>query len=324
MQNFRTITVKNDSEKFINSLDKNTLLVYSRTSLDKVQFKNKDVCKYNWRKLSKDVNVINKEIKKLNCINRVVSFGGGSAIDIAKYISDKLDIEHICIPTMLSTNSYATSNVALIRNNKKETIPVKNINKIILDNNLLIKSKNENLYGLADVLSIYTALYDWKIANEDIDEIIDNKIYLRAEKLLHKALNLIANNSFETIILKNELLYEIIGEAGYITDLYGSGRPESGSEHILAKQIEEMIDIPHGVAVSIGIIIMSKAQNRVNMDIINGLQKIKVIDKTKKYVIDSKIIKIAIEKIEPRKDRYSVINRNINKDNLWRYYDYYK
>ena len=128
---------------------------------------------------------------------------------------------------MLSTNSYATNKVALMNNGKKMTLEAKMPDKIIIDNKILKLSKNENLYGLADVLSIYTALCDWKIANEDINEEIDKNIYDRADKLLHEVLEFINNNSLEDIVENNMELFKFIGIAGYITNLYGTGRPES-------------------------------------------------------------------------------------------------
>lgn len=252
-----------------------------------------------------------KEIKK---IEKVVTFGGGSTIDIGKYISHKLKNEYICIPSMLSTNSYATNKVALIENGKKTTLEAKMPDCIILDGSILKMSETENLYGLADVLSIFTASYDWKLASLDIEEKIDKKIYDMSINLLNEVMQFIQQKSFEEIINNNNKLFEYIGIAGYITNLYGTGRPESGSEHIFAKELESMIDIPHGISVSLGIIIMSIAQGRQVDEIINSIYKLKVLDKQYSYGINKDIIQRCTRNLKPRNGRYTIVDKYFNND----------
>ena len=208
---------------------------------------------------------------------------------------------------MLSTNSYATNKTSLIKGKQKITIETKIPDTIIIDENLLKLSKKENIYGLADVFSIYTALNDWIIAKEDIDEVIDIKIYNMAENLLKNTINFVNNNNYEAIINDNMKLYELIGVSGYITNIYGTGRPESGSEHIMAKEIERNIDIPHGISVSIGILIMGIMQKRNINDILKVINKLKIFDNASKFGLNNEIIKKCFLNLKPRIDRYKKI-----------------
>lgn len=297
---------------FLNNMNEKTLLIYSPTSLEKTHIENRKIKLENWHNISKDIDKVNEYIKKLRDIEKIITFGGGSTIDIGKYVSYKLGINYICIPSMLSTNSYATNKVALVNNGRKITIEVKMPNKIIIDNEILKLSENENLYGLADVLSIYTALYDWKIAKEDIKEEINENIYNKADKLLCEVLEFINNNSLECIIENNMELFKFIGIAGHITNLYGNGRPESGSEHIMAKEIEKRIDIPHGMSVSVGILIMALLQNREIKGILNAIKKMKILENSYKFGMSKSIIEKSFLELEPRNDRYTIINRHIN------------
>lgn len=299
---------------YLSKMDEKTLLIFSPTSLDKANFNNKRVKSENWHNISKNIEKIDKYIKTLGNIKEIVTFGGGSSIDIGKYISYKLKIKYTCIPSMLSTNSYATNKVALIKNNKKITIEAKMPDKIIIDHDILKLSKKENLYGLADVLSIYTALYDWKIADKDINEKIDIDIYIMAEKLLNEVLEFMKGHTLDEIISDNMKLFNFIGVAGYITNLYGTGRPESGSEHIMAKEIEKRIDIPHGMSVSIGILVMSLLQDRYNQDILEAIKKMKIFENSFKYGLTKEIIKSSFLDLKSREDRYSIVNR-YEKDN---------
>lgn len=314
---FLNVTIEQDISEYIDTLDKNKLLIFSPTSIRKIKISNDKIQMENWHSITKNKQKIDKYIESIDSrIDEIITFGGGSVIDIGKYIAYKLNIKCTCIPSMLSTNSYATNKVAIIENEKKITLNAKMPDKIIIDNRVLKLSEKENLYGLADVLSIYTALYDWKIADEDINEKIDENIYKVAEKLLKEVINFINTNTLSKITENNLKLYEFIGRAGYITNLYGTGRPESGSEHILAKEIESRINLPHGISVSIGIIIMSIIQNQYNEDIAKAIMKLKILDKRKEYDLNMKIIVDSLKNIKKREDRYTIINRNDKISNI--------
>ncbi len=314
---FNDVMKKMSIYDYLNNINKKILFIYSPTSMEKIKLDNKQMVMENWHNISKNIIQIDKYIERLEGIEEIITLGGGSTIDIGKYISYQLNIKYTCIPSMLSTNSYATNKVALIKDGKKVTLEAKMPDKIIIDDDILKLSKEENLYGLADVLSIYTALYDWNIANKDIGESKDKEIYYKAENLLREVLEFIENNSLDEIIQNNIKLFEFIGIAGYITNLYGTGRPESGSEHIMAKEIERRIEIPHGISVSLGIIIMTIMQKR-NLDrILQCMKKIKVIDKMQEYGISKEFITSCLEDLKPREDRYTIVNRYY-KDKLYK------
>lgn len=311
--NFMEVVQKYNSKQYIENLKQNELLIYSPISIKKNNIYNNQCLMVNWHDITKNIDKIEEFIKKNKNITTVVSYGGGSTIDIGKYIAYKLNINFTCIPTMLSTNSYATNKVALIKENQKVTLEAKIPEIIIIDDELLNLSKEENIYGLADVFSIYTALYDWKLAEKDIDEKIDYNIYNMAEKLLQDVIKFVNNNKFENIVKNNIKLFEFIGIAGYITNLYGTGRPESGSEHIMAKEIERIINVPHGMSVSIGILAMGLMQKRDISEIVKVIKKLNIFEKADKYGLNKEIIEKSFINLKPREERYSIVNTYENK-----------
>ena len=84
----------------------------------------------------------------------------------------------------------------------------------------------------------------------------------------------------------------------------------------MAKEIESKINLPHGISVSIGIIIMSIIQNQYNEDIAKAIMKLKILDKGKEHDLNMKIIVESLKNIKKREDRYTIINRNDKISNI--------
>lgn len=308
--NFSDLTIKTDIKDYLADLSSDSLLIYSPTSLKKVNIDiKKEVTCLSTYDITKDKYKIDKIIDNIPLsISNIVTLGGGTAIDIGKYIAMQSNKNLIAIPSMLSTNVYATDKVALTINDKKTTLLAKTPNKILVDYDFLKKSSKFNLYGLADIFSIYTALYDWKLAESYNHENIDSKIYEQAQNLLNDTIYFIKNNSLENIINNIEKIYYIVGKAGMITNVYGCGRPESGSEHILAKEIEHNINIHHGISVSISIIIMSLIQGHSSKEINNCLLKIGIFNNINKLGVTRGLLFNILKNILPREDRYSIVD----------------
>jgi glycerol dehydrogenase-like iron-containing ADH family enzyme len=104
------------------------------------------------------------------------------------------------------------------------------------------------------------------------------------------------------------LLYEYIGRAGHITNKFGSGRPESGSEHIFAKTLEKIVDIPHGMSVAVGIVMMSMLHQANTNEIVRALRKVGILDNLRDSTLTRQALRTALLRLKPRIDRYTVIN----------------
>lgn len=307
---FKERTKYGDITDFFAKNTQDFLLIYSPTSFRKIEFTAQTAKnKISTRELSKDVNTLDEVIAKTPPhINQIVSVGGGTAIDIGKYIAYKTQKKMVAIPSMLSTNVYATNKVALILDSQKTTLSAKMPDKILVDEKFIKKSSKFNLYGLADIFSIYTALWDWQLASEIGEEKNNRKIYAEAKSLFDEALNFVSENALVEIENNVKKIYEIVGKAGQITNEYGTGRPESGSEHILAKGIEHNIDIYHGISVSVSVIIMSLIQNRPHEKLYRCLSKIGVLDNLAERGITRENLLKILKNLKARPDRYSIVN----------------
>lgn len=242
--------------EYLNNIKDRILFIYSPTSKEINNLVlNDNYINFNTKELTQNVIELEERIKKLPKFDIIVAFGGGTAIDQAKFFGSRLNKKVIVIPTMISTNAYATDKVALYENNKKLTLLARDPDIILLDKEVLKKSSLKNVYGLVDVLSIYTALNDWDLAIKYNNESIAVE-YSYAHKLLLETLSFINNHTYDEIINDIYKIFELVGKTGIITDIYGSGKPESGSEHIFAKELEVIKRVPHAISVSNGILLM--------------------------------------------------------------------
>jgi len=316
--NFKNITIKTSAEKYLNNIKTKALLIYSTTSLAKIKITNSNIICINYREITKKENNIKKYSTSYDFVESVIGLGGGSAIDVAKYVAFTLNKKFICIPSILSTNAYSTNSIVVVKDDGcKKTVKYKMPNKIIFDKKIIKEAGEINLLGLVDVLSIYTACIDWKLAENNGVEKVDLDIYKKAQDILLKVINLVENNTVDEILDNVEGIYNIIGDAGYITNIYGCGRPESGSEHIFASLLEKYVEIPHGIAVGLGIAIMSTAQKCFSNQIKDILVKLGVFKNLKNYNINKDFISMILNEIKPRKDRFTIINLyDFNNENI--------
>lgn len=298
--------------EYLNNLNEKILFIYSPTSkeINNLELNNNYII-FNTKELTQNVDELESRIKSLKDFDIVVAFGGGTAIDQAKFFGSRLNKKVIVIPTMISTNAYATDKVALYENNKKVTLLAKDPDIILLDKEVLKRSTLKNVYGLVDVLSIYTALNDWDLAIEYNNEDISIE-YSYAHKLLLETLSFINNHTYEEIINDTHKIFELVGKAGIITDIYGSGKPESGSEHLFAKELEAIKRVPHAISVSNGILLMSLLQNKFSEEVLSAIRKLRVFEDEHLYGINEELLKEAFFNVKVRPDRFTIINLDNN------------
>ncbi len=309
MKHFLDITTQGNALQFITSLDDSVLTVYSPTSLELAGVPAKKLNMINSHALRADAELL-KEFCASRRYSAVVSIGGGTAIDIGKYAATLYGCTFTCIPTMLSTNAYATNKAALMSGGAKMTFDAKMANKIIFDAELIRKAKRCNVYGLCDVLSIHTALFDWRLAEKIEGETVDTTIYDMAQALLQKSINYILGGNSNADTLDLIALYKLVGESGHITNLHGNGRPESGSEHIFAREVERRTQVPHGISVAAGIVLMSLLQGNYSTEIVTCLNNLGVLIPLRSDDLQN-VLTESLCNIQPRSDRFTILSQRL-------------
>ena len=109
---------------------------------------------------------IEDQTKELPEFDTIVGIGGGMAIDVAKYISWKLNKKLVSIPTILSVDAFTTPAAGVRVNHDVEYLGIASPDPLIIDYDLLRSAPKElNIAGVGDLFSIHTASFDWQYAN---------------------------------------------------------------------------------------------------------------------------------------------------------------
>lgn len=168
----------------------------------------------------------------------LVAFGGGSVLDIVKYCANKMDKPYINIPSALSNDAVYSCVARLTKDGKKCSFGVQPPIGLIVDFDVIQKSPKVLLYaGIADLVSNLSALSDWKLANKEIGEPINEIAYLLSKQSVIPLLRY-----EEKDILSEAFLFDLSN--GLITSglsmiICGSTRVTSGAEHLISHAIDE-------------------------------------------------------------------------------------
>ena len=200
----------------------------------------------------------------IESVDAVVGFGGGMSIDAAKYIAWKRELPCYLVPTAISVDACYSYPIALRKNSvvcyEGEVIP----KNICVDYDIIRTApKMLNLSGVGDVLSCYTALFDWNLMSNAGKGIkVVESLYNHASEILDE----IFLNAYEIAEMSDKGIqiimngYAWVGVEGYNNRFCHF---EEGSEHYLAYTVESICGkhLLHGQLVCLCAYIMSKLQN---------------------------------------------------------------
>ena len=196
-------------------------------------------------------------------VSAVLGIGGGSALDQAKFTAWRRGLPLVLAPSILSVDAAFTK-AAGVREGRRvryvgDVIP----DRLLIDFALLQRAPPVlNRAGASDVLSILTALWDWREAagrGEDFEEGIAAQAAGLLERLYAGAAEL-----REVTDAGLRLLSELFVGEVRLCEMVGSSRPEEGSEHYLAYCIEKTTgrSYIHGQLVGLCIDVVGRLQGQ--------------------------------------------------------------
>jgi len=200
--------------------------------------------------------------RSIPTVDAALGVGGGAAMDMAKYVSWKRGVPLYLLPTIASVDAAVTTSIAVRAGGRVryvgEVIP-----ELVGVDFPVVRSApiHLNRAGVGDILSIHTALWDWRRAHER-----GNDRY--SESSASTVAALLARMPEQVEDLRDvtdegiRLLFELYNQETEVLEAWGNSRPEEGSEHFFAYNMEYVTgrDFVHGELVCLGVYVLSYLQ----------------------------------------------------------------
>ena len=211
---------------------------------------------------SMDREVVERTEAEYPPAETVVGLGGGTALDMAKYVAWRRGGEPVLIPSIASVDACVTNTVA-VRDESKVRYVGFVVPRVVLADFDLMQSAplHLNRAGIGDILSIHTALWDWRAAADrgliDYEADVARGTAALVDGLEERVGEMQAVTEgalrwlIEAYAAENALCLQV-----------GHARPEEGSEHFFAYNVEHRTSegYVHGELVGLGILLMAQLQ----------------------------------------------------------------
>lgn len=234
----------------------------------------KEATVQHWVKLTASLQ---PEISRLEkpCI---YSVGGGLAVDTAKYISNQLGLEMVCLPTALSVDAFLTWASGVRHAGCVQYLETRPPDRLVVDLDVLaVAPRGIRAAGICDVLSIATGLWDWERAAE----VGENPEGMELVPWVADAAQAILDGGLECAEAAGagdedgiKQLLDCLALEVQLCNQIGHSRPEEGSEHYFAYSVENLMGagLPHGELIGPGILLMAEFQDQETRDLEQALK----------------------------------------------------
>ena len=199
----------------------------------------------------------------------VISVGGGTLHDIARFCAYAAGAAFLSVPTAPSVDGFNSLGAPVILRGEKITIPAVGPDAVFADLDVLTRAPARlAAAGFGDMLGKFTSLFDWRFGAE----IADEPYLAEAADRTRLALETCVANVDRIAARTEEGIHSLIGaliESGLAMLLFGRSHPASGSEHHLSHYWEmEYIrlgkrQLLHGAKVGVASIEISRLYHRL-------------------------------------------------------------
>ncbi|WP_226004317.1 NAD(P)-dependent glycerol-1-phosphate dehydrogenase [Natrinema salinisoli] len=247
----------------------------------------------------------------------LVGIGGGKAIDIAKLASHHLDMGFLSVPTAASHDGIVSNRGSVPDGDSRHSVAAEPPLAVVADTGILADAPWElTTAGCADIISNYTAVMDWRLANRlknvEYSEYAAALSEMTAEILVDNA-DLIRPGLEESAWVVTKALMS----SGVAMSIAGSSRPASGAEHLFSHQLDRLAPDAalHGHQVGVGSIMtayLHGGDQGIWRDIRDALSSIDAPTTAAELGIDDETVLEALTTCHEIRDRYTILGDGMN------------
>jgi glycerol-1-phosphate dehydrogenase [NAD(P)+] len=190
----------------------------------------------------------------------IIGFGGGKALDVAKYVAFLSRLPYLSVPTSLSNDGFCSPQSSLTIAERRYPLPSAMPFGVILDTAVCLDAP-EILWhsGVGDLVSKFTAVTDWKLAFHAQGTPLDDFAALLSDASVYQFIARPKRDLEGMRLLGTALLLN-----GISMSICGSSRPASGSEHLISHALDSLSKRPrlHGLQVGVATYLISLLQNQ--------------------------------------------------------------
>lgn len=202
-------------------------------------------------------------VADLDPVDGIAGVGGGMTLDAAKYVAWRRSIPLVLAPSIVSVDAAVTNTIAVRRGDRVVYEGFVVAERIVADLDLIAGAPARlNRAGVGDLLSIHTALVDWRRSADAGGLPWDDEVARRSAAVLDRiyalsgAVAAVTDQALESILLG-------YAEVNALCLTVGHSGPEEGSEHYLAYHVEALTgrSFVHGELVGLGAVLMARLQD---------------------------------------------------------------
>lgn len=190
----------------------------------------------------------------------IIGFGGGKALDVAKYVGFLSGLPYLAVPTSLSNDGFCSPQSSLTIHGHRRSLPSGVPFGVIIDTAVCQQAPPILWHsGVGDLVSKFTAVTDWKLAFHTAQTPVDDFAALLSDASVYQFAARPTPDLEGIKLLGTALLLN-----GVAMSICGSSRPASGSEHLISHALDATSSRPrlHGLQVGVATYLISLLQGQ--------------------------------------------------------------
>lgn len=190
----------------------------------------------------------------------IIGFGGGKALDVAKYVAFLTRLPYLAVPTSLSNDGFCSPQSSLTLEGRRKSLPSAMPFGVVIDTEVCLAAPDILWHaGVGDLVAKLTAVADWKLAFHAAGTLVDDFAALLSDASVFQFIARPTHDLEGVRLLGTALMLNGIAMA-----VCGSSRPASGSEHLISHALDSLSERPrmHGLQVGVATYLISLLQRQ--------------------------------------------------------------